>query len=104
MIEELKIIQEIFGDLTSVGIWAIVAYFAYKLSIVAAWLCGAWFGYKVVEKIYLSIVSASDSARDEAETLRKKNIDLNVQVAEKTAEVERTKHMYKLLKEAKGAV
>lgn len=103
MIEELRIVQEIFGDLTSVGIWAIVAYFVYKLSIVAAWLCGAWLGYKVVEKIYFSIVSVTDKARDDAETLRQKNISLNVQVAEKTAEVERVKHMYKLLKEAKDA-
>lgn len=102
MIDELRIVQEIFGDLTSVGIWAIVAYFVYKLSIVAAWLCGAWLAYKMTEKIYLSVSSATDKARSESESLREKNINLTVQIAEKAAEVERVKHMYKLLKDAKG--
>jgi len=38
MIEELKIVQEIFGDLSAVGAWAIAAYFIYKLVMVGRWM------------------------------------------------------------------
>jgi len=93
MIEELKIVQEIFGDLSSIGIWAIVAYFFYKLCIIAAWLGALLIGLKVSHNIYKSLLVEKDNSDYEFNNMKKN-------LAEKTAEVERVQHMYKLLCDA----
>ena len=98
MIEELKIVQEIFGDLSAVGAWAIAAYFIYKLVIVAAWLSSGLAVVNLVKWFYTTF------KKHEAE-LERIEIDKDREVVNARSErdewkrkAEDTMHMYKILK------
>lgn len=98
MIEELKIVQEIFGDLSAVGAWAIAAYFIYKLVIVAAWLAVSWSLINLVKWFYSSFKA------HEAD-LERIGIDKDYEVKAARSDrdewkrrAEETMHMYKILK------
>lgn len=90
MIEELKIIQEIFGDLTGLGVWGIVAWFSYNILCGMAWLYGILKVLDLVKWCFLT-GERKDAASSEAAIDRDRY----------RREAEEVKHMYKLLKEAK---
>lgn len=102
MIDEIKLLQEIIGDLSGLGAWLVAAYLGYKLAVGAA----------VVYVFRLLIVTVSahfkvDMTKREAEHLRAEIVRVNsAAAAEKVrsaSEIERVKHLYKILKEAKDA-
>ncbi len=102
MIEELKIVQEIFGDLSAVGAWAIAAYFIYKLVIVAAWLASGFAVVNLVKWFYTTFKT------HEAE-LERIEIDKDSEVVRARADrdewkrkAEETMHMYKIMKGEKN--
>lgn len=92
MIEELKIIQEIFGDLTGLGIWGIVAWFAYNVLCGAAWLYGI---LKILDLVKWWVLTGERRDAAESEAARERD--------KYRRESEEVKHMYKILKEAKDA-
>lgn len=61
MIEELKILQEIFGQVAGVSIWAIAAYFVYKLIYVGTNIVCLW----LIIKAFKFWVELRHSGRDE---------------------------------------
>lgn len=90
MIEELKIIQDIFGDLTGLGVWGIVAWFAYNVLCGIAWLYGI---LKILELVKWWVLTGE--RRDIAES------DVSRERDGFRREAEEVKHMYKILKESK---
>lgn len=119
MIDELKILQEIIGDLSGLGGWLVGAYLSYKLILMGALL----YAFKFVISAVVSYAKA-DITREEANLilsgaekaeLRLKGIDATHEaemtrkdadhfaaIAKVNTEIERVKHMYKILKESKG--
>lgn len=95
MIDELKILQEIVGDLTGLGGWFVAAYFTLKLATIAAWVGGTY----LISCQLLSLFT-SDMTKADAEDIK---LDAKRKIAEANAETERVQHMYKLLKEKKEA-
>lgn len=95
MIDELKILQEILGDLTGLGGWFIAAYFTLKLATICAWVGGTYLIACQVTALFVS-----DMTKGEAEDIR---LEAKKKIAEANAETERVQHMYKLLKEKKEA-
>ena len=95
------------GDLTGLGIWFVVMFFAYKLgwvgvcsgAVIAAYkLCVKVFCCDVTKEQYQKLLSEKESEKKYsaylAESYRKA-------AAESRAETERVLHMYEILKEAK---
>ena len=108
MIDELKILQEMFGQLTGLGGWAIGAYFVYKLLVMVGWLCVLWFILLSI-KWYVEKTNLYSANSDiEVIMLKNKNIrqedrenELRQEIASVKRECEEVKHMYKILKGAK---
>ncbi len=131
MLEELKILESIIGDLSGVGLNIVFAYIAFRLVVIGAW---CWAGYFVVTKVYdffhsgvsrmehekaLSdwkeaerLFEARDSEKareiwnikeDNERDVKNKTQDLEMKNEKLKMEIEKVKHMYKILKEAKEA-
>lgn len=106
MIEELQILKSIVGDLTGLGIWFVVMFFAYKLSIVGVFSGAVIAVYKLCIRIFCCDVSKSDY--EELIDKHKREIDnrdetianYTKSLAKAQAETERVLHMYEILKEA----
>jgi hypothetical protein len=96
MVEELKIIQQIFGDLTGLGVWAIVCLFAYK----AMWFAGFVYVVKMVYELCVKLFCCEVSKSDYNE-IRKDHEESRAAAAKAKEETERVLHMYSILKEAK---
>jgi hypothetical protein len=108
MIEELKILQEMFGQLTGLGAWAIGAYFIYKLLIISAWLGGIWMFLASIKWWIKESKLFNDERQYEIGELERKlnNSKVDIEAYKNKAdeykrESEEVKHMYKILKEAK---
>lgn len=113
MIEELKILQEIFGDLTGFGVYAIAAYIAYKLVIFGS-LCflakiamdklSGWFTADIT-RAEANIIKADVEKTEGALSKAKADhgIEMDMAKADHDIEIESMKHMYKILKESKVA-
>ncbi len=101
MIEELKLVQEIVGDLSGVGLWVFAGVLLLKLVNVAAIIYMVKF---VVEKTYL--LFKCPITKKEAERLQSENEGLQGSIKEvklnAKMEVEEIKHLYKILKESKS--
>lgn len=106
MIEELQILKSIVGDLTGLGIWFVVMFFAYKLSIVGVFSGAVIALYKLCVKVLCCEVSKSDYEEMIDKHKREiSNRDAEIIAVSKTAataqaETERVLHMYEILKEA----
>lgn len=91
MIDELELLKGIVADLTNAGIWALVAYIGYQLAKIILTLWAILFVVvRIVNKIFDHLKASITKA--EADALEEENHKLKM-------EVERTKHMYVLLKE-----
>lgn len=105
MLEELKLLQEIVGDLSSVGGWVAAGVIAYKLLINMTLMIGGAFFLKYIADMISAHVK-SDITRQEADQLRAGHVrdqaDKDAQIVKANIETERVKHMYKILKESKG--
>ena len=108
MIEELQLLRDIFGDLTGFGMYAIGFYIAYKL-ITFGSVC--YLIKFAIEKLFAFF--KADITKEEADIIRRgatkaecENKELqatiNANCTKHDAELEKIKHMYKILKEAKG--
>ena len=119
MLEELKILQEIVGDLSGVGLSIVIAYATLRVLIIVAWCWFSWFAISKVYNFFICPVSKEEhkmceagrvEALSEVERLKKsRDIDIREAVSTKDEEIskykretESVKHMYKILKESKG--
>lgn len=100
MIEELRILQEIIGDLSGLGAWLVGAYIGYKVLLLAV--------LTYIANLVIKAISAflkPGITRGEANTIQAdmalKDAKHEAQMIEVNSECERVKHMYKILKEAK---
>ena len=106
MIEELQILRSIVGDLTGLGIWFVVMFFAYKLSIVGVFSGAVIAIYKLCIKVFCCDVKKEDFDRmvlnhkQEIERKDEYYVELKKELAKAQAETERVLHMYEILKEA----
>lgn len=104
MIEELKLIQTIVGDLSSVGGWVVAAIIIYKLIVnLVLFIGGGWLIKTIAQMVYDRC--KADITRSEADSLKAESIRAKAQheaelIALKS-KIENVKHMYKILKEAK---
>ena len=106
MIDELKILQSIVGDLSGLGAWLVAAYLSYKVIFLAAIFYLIKFivngvlnhmraGITKAEGEALKAEMTSREGRHEA-AMSKKDCEID----RANIETERVKHMYKILKEA----
>lgn len=102
MIDELKILQEIVGDLSGIGLWVVVIYATYKLVLVCACVYVLKLGITCTYKHFSAGIT-----KDQAEmyikdiaSYKRQHEDMQ---ASHAREIERYKHMYKLLKEGKNS-
>lgn len=106
MIEELNVLKSIVGDLTGLGIWFVVMFFAYKLSIVGVFSGAIIALYKLCVKVLCCEVSKKTYEEMLHQHKREiSNRDAEIIAVSKTAagaqaETERVLHMYEILKEA----
>jgi hypothetical protein len=104
MIEELKLIQTIVGDLSSVGGWVAGGFILYKILVNMTMMIGGGFLVKRLVEMAFAHFKA-DITRAEANTIKAENTEIKASSSAKESaarsELERVKHMYKLLKEAK---
>lgn len=91
MFEELQLLKEIVGDLSSVGGWIAGSWILYKLIVAMTWLIGGGYLIKKLAELAAKHFGA-DISKEESLKLKKL-------LAESEHEAERVKHMYKLLKE-----
>jgi len=109
MIDELKILQSIVGDLSGLGAWLVAAYLSYKIIFLAAIVYLIKFivngvlnhmraGITKCEAEALKAEMTSMIARHEAGISRKES-----EIDRANIETEKVKHMYKILKEANNA-
>jgi len=104
MIEELKLLQSILGDLSSVGGWVAAGIIGYKLIVNMTMIIGAGWLLKAVASMIYSHVK-SDITRSEANDIKAESTrakaDNEVRVTALESKLEKVKHMYKILKESK---
>ena len=106
MIEELQILKSIVGDLTGLGIWFVVMFFIYKLSIVGVFSGAVIAVYKICIKVFCCEVTKEKfdamvlNHKQEIERKDEYYINIKKELAQAHAETERVLHMYELLKEA----
>lgn len=101
MIEELKILQNIVGDLSGLGGWLVAAFLIYKVLFLAVAAYALHFIVTAVAEHFKAGITKEQAMNIKAENMRL----ISVHEAEKVglkSEIERIKHMYKILKEAKG--
>lgn len=105
MIDELKILQSIVGDLSGLGAWLVAAYLSYKVIFLAAIIYLIKFivtgvlnhiraGITKAEGEALKAEMTSREGRHEA-AISKKDCEID----RAKIETEKVKHMYKILKE-----
>jgi len=119
MIDELKILQEIIGDLSGLGGWLVGAYLSYKL----IFMCVLLYAFNLVVSAVVRHLKA-DITREEANLIlsgaaavelklngikevhsaemTRKDAEHYAAILEVNTKIERVKHMYKILKESKG--
>jgi len=99
MVEELNLIREILGDLTGVGIWGFIAFIGYSFLKFTIAICA--FIYLVNKIIYALTcpVSKADynKMQDRVDITRSER---DKAIADGKMEVDKIKHLYKILKEA----
>lgn len=105
IIEELKLIQEIVGDLSAVGGWVAAGVIAYKMIInLVLMIGGGWLLNSVITKLFSHL--KADITREEANDLKSDNLslksDMRAMITRHDTEMNEIKAMYKILKEAKG--
>jgi hypothetical protein len=93
MFEELQLLKEIVGDLSSVGGWIAGSWILYKFIVAMTWLIGGGFLIKKLAELAAKHFG-SDISKEEG-------LQLKQALVESEQETERVKHMYKLLKEKK---
>lgn len=109
MIDEIKILQEIVGDLSGLGVWLVAAYLAYKVLFLAA----VAFSLKFIVIAVLDYLKA-DITRADAKKMMDSTADVCAQVTReraehsaaitlKNAEINEIKSLYKILKESDRA-
>ena len=101
MMNELEIFKGIVSDLTGASVWLMALYVVIKAMVVGGWV---FLGNKLINavvKIYTRDISVSDAKlyQDRCQELETKVKDTE---ADCKRQVEEYKHMYKILKEAKG--
>jgi hypothetical protein len=104
MIEELKLLQEIVGDLSAIGGWVAGGYILYKIvTSLVLMIGGGWLINLVVGKISEHMKAGISKA--EAERIQcartRENAEHSANEIRLKAEIENVKHMYKILKEKK---
>lgn len=106
MIEELQILKGIVGELTGLGIWFVVLFFAYKLAWVGVCSGAVVALYKFLVRAFCCDVTKKEyeemisKHKREIESKEESIIHYKKEVAKVIAESERVLHMYEILKEA----
>lgn len=106
MIDELRLIQEIVGDLSAAGGWIAGGYIGYRFIVTMTTIVGfIWLAAYVVRQIAEHLKAAI--TRHEADRIILQNSRLecekeDLKAAHRT-ELEKIKHLYKILKESKNA-
>lgn len=98
MIEELKILQGIVGDLSGLGAWLVAAYLTYKLMLLGAVFFSAHFLVKTVATHFKAGISKKDAEAVRADITQLKAEKDALEVIHQS-EIDRLKAMYKILKE-----
>jgi hypothetical protein len=103
MIDELRILQEILGDLSGVGLNIVLAYIAFRVFIILAW---CWFGYYLSNKAFSFFTFKREEVIEDFKSQwnrERKDLESKYdrEIADKDMQVEKVKHMYKILKEKK---
>jgi len=94
MNEELELIRQIITEIGDVGIEAIIAFIAYKISVSVMWL---GFLVYVVHKAIAFFSWRRDKELDARET--KSNLERDNEISRARNELNEVKSMYKILKE-----
>ena len=102
MIEELEILKGIVGDLSGVSIWLMAGYIIMRLSIVLAWVYTAKLVIQSLKGVFMADITKQQYRLidDENHSIKR---DMQEVKANAKMEVEQVKHLYKILKEAKGS-
>ena len=102
MIEELQILKGIVGDLSGVSIWLMVGYIFMRIAIVAAWVYTAKLLIQAAKGVLTAEVTKDQyrSIDDENHSIKR---DMEALRSKTDMEVQEVKHLYKILKESKGA-
>lgn len=105
MIEELRILADIVGDLTAVGGWLAAGYIAYKFFLAAAGFYLCWKLAKAVLDYFSAPLTLDAAARykDRIRSLEDDVARLEKSTKEASAKAERYAHMYTILKEKNDA-
>lgn len=101
MIEELKILQTIIGDLSGLGGWLVAAFLIYKVLFLAVAAYTLHFIVVTLASHFKAGITRAEAARIEVGNTQL----IASHEAEKTrlnSEMERIKHMYKILKESRA--
>ncbi len=104
MIDELQMIKDIVGDLSAVGGWVAGGVILYKFIVSMTWIVGGgWLIKTLAQMVYNH--SKADITRQEADRIQAGNVrdkaNYDARTIELNSRLERVRHMYKLLKEAK---
>jgi len=112
MIEELQMLKEIFGELTSAGIWGLSIYVGYKLLVFFAGLAVfVYIAKLIIEKVY-SYVTGGMTKEEHEQQIKRLKYDIDAAVTAKNhaitaknqaeAKEREVKSMYKVLKQKHG--
>jgi hypothetical protein len=104
MFEELTLLKEIVGDLSSVGGWIAGGWIIYKVLVNMTLIIGGGWLVKTVAQMIANHCKAGIS-KSEGDCLQSENRRLKSELdsaqTKWKSEIERVKHMYKILKEKK---
>lgn len=109
MIDELKILQSIVGDLSGLGAWLVAAYLSYKIIFLTAIIYLIKFIVNGVMDYFRAGITRQEAEALQAEmTARQGRHEAalsakDCQIVKAGQETEKVKHMYKILKEANDA-
>lgn len=98
MFEELQLLKEIVGDLSSVGGWIAGGWILHKFIVSMTLMLGGGYLLFKVAKLVAAYFN-SPISKEEAEVISEESLRLKKRLTESEHETERVKHMYKLLKE-----
>ena len=110
MIDELELIKQILGDLSGVGIWGFMAFLGYSLSkTILVW--GGFFYIINKAIVFVFEYLKADVTKAECQAVAKEAHDIRTnkergeadhyaEVTRLKADVEKVKHLYKILKES----
>jgi len=109
MIDELKILQSIVGDLSGLGAWLVAAYLSYKVIFLAAIIYLIKFIVNGILNYFRAGITRQEAEAIQAEmTSRAGRHEAamsakDCQIEKARSETEKVKHMYKILKEKNDA-